>query len=453
MRNLNNILEKGLKDQRFTLSDGERENIWESISHTLSQEGADVAAAPSKGKVWWRKPIYWSLGAAAAAVVLGLIMFKPGTQRVTPADNGSGVVAQNSPFLPKAEPMKETTLATELDPAKDRNGATTSALGITAENYQRSEERIAEENIKNKETAEEILAKEVPNIEEVRAVPTEEKPSNQTVGEDVKKATGQDVKNVSGQDEKNVSAQDAKKASDTKKKKVKEYELWGKSKYVAQNSNFSVGASSNLTNRGKLSSANAKSMRAMVAQLGYDEFKSVSAAPQITPISESSYSMPFNAGITLTYRVTDNLWVGTGITYTYLHSKYDGLLDGTKFRIKQGIHFVGVPVNLYYSVVNKNKWDFYVNGGGVVEKGVKVHYDMKTASGQTSTANTHIKGFQYSLNAGMGVEYKIGNGQFGLYAEPRAAYYFDTKDKTPKNIRTDEPFQFEVQLGVRFHLK
>lgn len=435
MRNLNNILEKGLKDQRFTLSDGERENIWESISHTLSSEGVDVAAAPSKGKVWWRKPIYWSLGAAAAAVVLGLIMFKPGTQRVTPAADGSGVVAQNSPFQPKAEPMKETTLATELDPAKDRNGATTSALRLPAEKPV-------------KETFEEILATDVQE-ETVAAAVEEDKVVEQNTAEE--KVVNQNVS-----EEKVVKqtvTEDKSNKQKTSKKKVKEYELGLTYFKAAQKSKYSIAASSNITNRGKLSTANSNSMRAMVAQLGYDEFRSVSAAPQVTPLSESSYSMPFNAAISLTYKVSDNLWVGTGVTYTYLHSKYDGIFEGTKFRIKQGIHFVGVPVNLYYSVVNKNKWNFYVNGGGVVEKGVKVHYDMKSSNGQHRSANTHVKGLQYSLNAGLGMEYKIGNGQFGLYAEPRAAYYFDTKSKTPKNIRTDEPFQFEVQLGVRFHLK
>lgn len=422
MRKLNNILEQGLKDQRFTLSDGERERLWESISYTLSKEGADVAAKPSKGTVWWKKPIYWLPGAVAAAAVLGLIMFKPTTQIVTPAASGSGVVAQKSPFQPKAEPMEKTTLATSMDKAADRNGATTSASIVEEEDI-----RTAEENSKTEEVA--GVTEYVVAIEE--AVEETPKETPKSTPKEAPKETPKET---------------AKKA-----KKVKEWEIGGKSKFMAQNSNYSIGASSNITNRGKLSSANSKTMRAMVSQLGYNEFRSASSAPQITPLSESSYSMPFNFALSFTYRVTDNLWLGTGVTYTYLHSKYDGIFEGTTFRIKQGIHFVGVPVNLYYSVLNNNRWDFYVNGGGVVEKGVRAHYDMRTSAGQSRKANSRVSGLQYSLNAGMGVEYKIGNGQFGIYAEPRAAYYFDSK--TPKSVRTDEPFQFEVQLGVRFHLK
>ena len=237
------------------------------------------------------------------------------------------------------------------------------------------------------------------------------------------------------------------------KKNKKEWEIGGNSvKRVAHNSKFSIGASSNITGRGKMSTANTNSMRAMVAELGYNEYISHSTSPQITPLSESSYSLPLNFALSFTYNVSERFYLGSGITYTYLHSKYDGIMDGTRFRIKQGIHFVGVPLNAYYSVLNGNRWNFYVNGGGTVEKGVRVIYNMKTITGQTRSTNSHVKGLQYSLNAGMGAEYKLGEqGMFGIYAEPRATYYFDSK--IPKSIRTDQPFQFEVQFGVRLHLR
>ncbi len=421
VRKLNNILEQGLKYQRFNLSDGEREKLWESISYTLSKEGADVAAKPSEGKVWWKKLIFWSIGAAAAAVVLGVIMFKPSVQGVTPAADGSGVVAQNSPFQPKAEPMEKTTLAIPDEEAEDRNGATTSAI-TTAE-----KESSVKESYEQETTLKEEVATSVENKDE------SPRDSNNTEA---------------------VGSKDEKKSSYGKKNKnTKEWEIGGNSaKRIAQDSRFSIGASSNITGRGNLSTANTNSMRAMVAELGYNQYISSSTSPQITPLSESSYSLPLNFAFSFTYKVTDRFYLGTGITYTYLHSKYDGIMDGTRFRIKQGIHFVGLPINAYYSVINRDRWNFYVNGGGTVEKGVRVNYTMETATGQTRSVSTHVKGLQYSLNTGMGVEYKLDEqGMFGLYAEPRATYYFDSK--IPKSIRTDQPFQFEVQFGVRLHIK
>ncbi len=96
-------------------------------------------------------------------------------------------------------------------------------------------------------------------------------------------------------------------------------------------------------------------------------------------------------------------------------------------------------------------FEFYVNGGATIEKGVRLHYEMESY-GRKRSASTHVKGFQYSLNGGMGAEYRFGrNRQFGMYLEPNAVYYLDSK--APNSIRTERPFQVEAELGLRFHLK
>ena len=101
-------------------------------------------------------------------------------------------------------------------------------------------------------------------------------------------------------------------------------------------------------------------------------------------------------------------------------------------------------------MIKSDKWNFYVNGGGMVEKGVRATYTMTTSNGSKESANSSIKGLQYSVNAGMGVEYEVGNS-VGLYAEPNGAYYFHSK--IPTSIRTDQPFQFQLQVGIRIHIK
>ena len=56
---------------------------------------------------------------------------------------------------------------------------------------------------------------------------------------------------------------------------------------------------------------------------------------------------------------------------------------------------------------------------------------------------------QWSANVGIGLEYRIWDFM-GIYVDPRLTYFFDCDQ--PYSVRTEQPLQFNLELGFRFHI-
>ena len=284
---------------------------------------------------------------------------------------------------------------------------------------------------------ENIIAEE--NTEERKDVVSEEKTPEtiqQTVKEDKQDAAPQ-------KQETSEKSNSPVKPAVTGKQLKEYYEVPSKGKRLT------FSASSNFSGRGKVEGPSNSMIKAVASEFGYVAY---STAPSVQQISETTYALPLNFAVGVSYKVNDLLTVGTGVSYSFLHSKYNGLINGQFYDIKQGVHYVGVPVNLYFNLGTAGNVDFYAAAGGAVEKGVKVTYQMKSAAGSGKTSDSHVKGLQFSAKAATGLEYRFGKGKnVGLYLEPGVTYYFDSD--LPASIRTDHPLQFEAQAGIRFHLK
>ena len=71
---------------------------------------------------------------------------------------------------------------------------------------------------------------------------------------------------------------------------------------------------------------------------------------------------------------------------------------------------------------------------------------------QKTEKNDHkekVAGMQLSANAGIGVEFMLGQ-HLGLYVDPSVRYYFDCGQ--PKNIRTVQPLMLGFEMGFRARL-
>ncbi len=167
----------------------------------------------------------------------------------------------------------------------------------------------------------------------------------------------------------------------------------------------------------------------------------------VEQVSDTKYSLPVNVGVQLQFPVGRNVALGIGVNYSMLKSKYDCLIDKVHYKVKQKLHYIGVPVNVYGLIVDKNNFSFYVNAGITLEKGLKAVYKLDSYRDK-QTHRTDIDGVQFSMNAGLGVEYKFGN-TVGLYFEPNLVYY--TNSDVMYSIRTDQPFQVKADVGFRFH--
>lgn len=170
--------------------------------------------------------------------------------------------------------------------------------------------------------------------------------------------------------------------------------------------------------------------------------------PVMEQVSDTKYSLPLNIGLQLQIRLNQALSVGAGISYTMLRSKYDCLIDKKMHSARQTLHYVGIPVNVYGTILQRKGFSVYANLGGAVEKGVRASYSLKSYD-RTTEYGTSIDGVQFSVNFGFGVEYRFVR-QFGFYIEPNAVYFFNSK--IPNSIRTDQPFQLKAEVGFRLHL-
>ncbi|MEG0891144.1 MAG: outer membrane beta-barrel protein [Bacteroidales bacterium] len=170
--------------------------------------------------------------------------------------------------------------------------------------------------------------------------------------------------------------------------------------------------------------------------------------PSIEQVSEAKYSLPLNFGLQLQVKLNSFLSVGVGVNYTMLRSKYDGLINKKMHSVKQTLHYIGVPINFYGTILQKKGFSLYANVGGSIEKGVRAVYKIKSYDNQ-GDYNSSIKGVQGSINAGIGVEYQFVK-YMGIYLEPNAVYFFNSK--ISNSIRTDQPFQLKAEIGFRFHL-
>ena len=172
----------------------------------------------------------------------------------------------------------------------------------------------------------------------------------------------------------------------------------------------------------------------------------ISQSYTIEQISDTKYSLPLNLGVQFQFLLKNNMAIGIGVNYTMLRSTYDCLINKKSFNVKQALHYIGIPVNIYGQIVDRNNFSFYLNAGAAVEKGIRAVYHLKSYD-QTERNSSPIDGVHFSVNAGMGVEYKLNN-TLGLYLEPNIVYHMNSD--VPRSIRTDQPLQVEAELGFRF---
>ena len=138
-------------------------------------------------------------------------------------------------------------------------------------------------------------------------------------------------------------------------------------------------------------------------------------APTKTTIEQTenhiTYGIPLSFGAGVKLNFTDRWAIGLGVNYSILTSKFNGKYT----KVENGVaavpisstvhntqHYIGVPVNAYYNIVNRDFINFYSYAGAAVEKCIANKYEMQT----TPVINHEeaVKGLQVSANLGMGVD-------------------------------------------------
>jgi hypothetical protein len=175
--------------------------------------------------------------------------------------------------------------------------------------------------------------------------------------------------------------------------------------------------------------------------------------------SELKHHQPLRGGISLRYSLSDRVAIESGVTYTRMESEAsegktvatDGRPDNY-YHTTQTLHYIGIPVNVLYTVWELKAFEVYVLGGSMVEKNVKGKQETTyTVSEQEIVHQNHSfteKPLQWSVNTGAGLQFNL-NDAFGVYAEPGVSYYIDNKSKVD-NYYKDKPWSFNLKVGLRY---
>lgn len=173
----------------------------------------------------------------------------------------------------------------------------------------------------------------------------------------------------------------------------------------------------------------------------------------VTPptINKANHHQPIRVGLSLRYAISPRWSLLTGINYSYLQSDFSSYNNRTSTDRKQKLHYIGIPVNLSYTLWQKKKFNLYLIAGAQAEKLVKGQTETTTTQhNQSTTSNTenvHENKPIFSTNTSLGVEYQLGKF-IGLFAEPGVSYYFKNGSGIESSY-TEKPFNFNFNLGVR----
>ncbi len=176
-----------------------------------------------------------------------------------------------------------------------------------------------------------------------------------------------------------------------------------------------------------------------------------SADAGISESSTSTYGVPFTIGLGARFHVNDRLSLGTGLDYSLLTRSFNGSYSGSSSyegTIFHDVQYLGIPVNAYYNLLNSRDdlFNVYAWGGGEAEYCISNRYRLVNSNTVIPDA---AGGFQFSVALGMGFEFKLSD-KLGLYLDPAVRYYFHGNQ--PKSVRTDKPFMFNFDAGLRFNL-
>ena len=170
---------------------------------------------------------------------------------------------------------------------------------------------------------------------------------------------------------------------------------------------------------------------------------------------EYSHKIPVKVGLTARYNITGRLGVETGLTYSILSSsvKTGNSETGNNWSSgSQTLHYLGIPLNISFNILNSRYVNIYVTGGGMMEKSISgniktdEYVDGKFA--RTLTAKISPKGLQWSVNAAAGVQANI-LPQLGFFVEPGVSHHFKDKSRV-RSIYTDKPTDFSLGFGLRY---
>jgi hypothetical protein len=366
--------------------------------------GLDKAARGKVVALWWKRA---GIGAAAAAAVAAMLLSLP-------KDNGADIVpgAYDSDMI----------AVVENDPVVPADTAETMVPEMA------------------------YMAKAEPA--KVKVAETETVPSETTISE-ITIPTGNDPERESDATEQATVQEQKSENTDTEV--IAEWkDEWGDVEETVKKRNVSFVLSG-------LTGSNAAQN-----ETGNGIFKrpDPNPGPVTTGVKQTStnstYDIPLSFGAGVKIGLSPKWSIGAGINYSMLSRKFSGTYTKVNAAgiienkiasdIRNTQHYIGIPVNAYYDIVDSRNVNFYAYAGGTVEKCISDKYSVLNTS---IIHKEKAEGFQWSANVGIGVGFKLSE-HLGLYIDPSLRYYFDNGQ--PHSIRSAQPLMLGFEVGLKLYL-
>lgn len=303
----------------------------------------------------------------------------------------------------------------------------------------------------------------------VRKVSVEEEKTDEVIVEEPEKEESKTIKNETLTETADTQVQQKKRlraSREADRERMKQNAEEAKSKST-RSSGFSLGVGAGNTPYGSLSTFDG--MGSFVARSAYYVSSDLNMAPvnngglaysQIllenaaqSPQTSVKHHMPVTIGFSLDWNLDKNWTLETGLNYTLLSSD---IRWGSKSYVEetQKLHYVGIPLKIRRSIWQNRWFSVYASVGGAVEKCVSGRLESVTVTngGNRTSERTSLEvdPLQWSVAAAAGAQVNF-TSRLGLYLEPGVAYYFDDHSGV-ETIRKEHPFNFNLQLGLRFHV-
>lgn len=169
---------------------------------------------------------------------------------------------------------------------------------------------------------------------------------------------------------------------------------------------------------------------------------------------ERQHFSPMRIGLAFNYEFYPRWSIESGISYKELRSEFREGSQEHYIKSYQRLQYIGLPLKLGFQAISFGDFSAYLNAGAVLEKCMAInHRDLYYIGGteKASESQRETNGpFQFSLEAGAGMDYKINNW-LSIFAEISAGWYFDDGSSL-KTIYKDSPLNLGFNLGLRFGL-
>lgn len=415
-----------LKQKMAGYEERPSDELWAALSERAGLQESRRKVIP----VW-----FWGLSAAAALMAGIFVVTKVNDKSVNALGGITADVAVSEPVDAEVSEPVERTLAEDLAEVKSRKAK--SALIAEAVPVESSVGAgVIEDSAESAETS-------VPENQDVDAVLVESSVS----------AVAEDVTSVNAEEQAAMSWDEYLKETPSEKARAR------------RSGGFSAGilaggavGGNTFGSKPTAMVMGANPLAAGVTKTDWiDKDSKASAIVYNQPEVQEEYShkIPVKVGLTARYNITGRLGVETGLTYSILSSsvKTGNSETGKNWSTgSQTLHYLGIPLNISFNILNSRYVNIYVTGGGMMEKSISgsiktdEYVDGKFA--RTLKTNISPKGLQWSVNAAAGVQANI-LPQLGFFVEPGVSHHFKNGSRV-RSIYTDKPTDFSLGFGLRY---